>query len=393
MRRQDQRLIDTLKLSERDKHRLVKVVDEQGRQVSPLQEQERRDLRVSYQGRGVKVTLTVAGPEVVYSVLPRNLSRNGMAFLHGRFVHNQTPCQVAMPTLCGRTELRDAQVVRCRHIAGIVHEVSLKFAHPINVNDITDLTPEQVQLHEQERSASEIDQPYRSDENARGRVLIVDGCLADRRLFNHWLRQIGLVVKEVPDGMSALVEINTQKFDMVVTDVNLGTGPSGIELIPQLRAAGFKGPIVASSVDHTEIAGNDAKRAGASAFISKPLDPGRLTDTVVKLLGLCDEAKDEKPIVSSMSDDRSMRPLLREYVMGLSEYVAQLRTARATEDHDEMRTICHQLRGSGGGYGFKEISLAADVAMAALEADQQDVEAVHKQINALIRTLQRVQFA
>jgi len=59
------------------------------------------------------------------TALPRMIHTRGLAVLHTGFVFPQSPAEVQLPTLDGRTLKVKASVDACRHVVGIVHETIL----------------------------------------------------------------------------------------------------------------------------------------------------------------------------------------------------------------------------------------------------------------------------
>ncbi len=65
-----------------------------------------------------------------------------------------------------------------------------------------------------------------------------------------------------------------------------------------------------------------------------------------------------EPLLSEFADDPEMRDLLVEYVAGLETTCRRLEHALQEGDADTVRRIGHQLKGSGGGYGFPDLTSA-----------------------------------
>lgn len=65
---------------------------------------------------------------------------------------------------------------------------------------------------------------------------------------------------------------------------------------------------------------------------------------------------DNSPVRSSMAEDEDFRELLEMFVDGLSDKQNQMTSAFDLRDFDTLRKISHQLKGSGGGYGFSGLS-------------------------------------
>lgn len=85
---------------------------------------------------------------------------------------------------------------------------------------------------------------------------------------------------------------------------------------------------------------------------------------------------------SERADDLRFAPLLRTYLQSLGEQLAELRAARAAGDRAALCTIAHQLRGSGGGYGYPQISAAGAAVEEPLRAAQ-DLASVDAEIARL----------
>jgi len=71
------------------------------------------------------------GVPVHYLARPRNISRNGMAFLHGGYVHENASVIVQLK-LGGKAFRLDSRVIRCRYVDGSIHEVGVEFDRRID---------------------------------------------------------------------------------------------------------------------------------------------------------------------------------------------------------------------------------------------------------------------
>lgn len=72
-----------------------------------------------------------------------------------------------------------------------------------------------------------------------------------------------------------------------------------------------------------------------------------------------------EPLVSELADDEDMADLLREFVQDLDVKCANIRQALQSNDLATLARMGHQLKGSGGGYGYPALSAAG----AALETE------------------------
>ncbi len=75
-------------------------------------------------------------------------------------------------------------------------------------------------------------------------------------------------------------------------------------------------------------------------------------------------------IVSTLIDQPRMRTIIGEYVRQFPETVARLQELVNGEDLRSLRDLVHQIRGTGGGYGFAALSeFAGEVENSILAAD------------------------
>ena len=118
------------------------------------------------------------------------------------------------------------------------------------------------------------------------RCLIVEDSNTMRSMLADSLMRIpGMEVVEAENGLSGIRALATQRFDLVVTDVNMPV-MDGLKLVRHVRSdpRHEDTPIV---VITTESAPNDRDRAmalGANAYIEKPIQAPRVIRAVKKLL-------------------------------------------------------------------------------------------------------------
>ncbi len=119
------------------------------------------------------------------------------------------------------------------------------------------------------------------DDSAPARLLVVEALEESARRRGREIR-----VSEAADGFEALRLLPRERFDLVLTDINMPT-LSGLELIrlirsrPEQRAL----PIVAIS---TEREADDARRAGeagANGYLEKPFEPASLDGLLERIFG------------------------------------------------------------------------------------------------------------
>jgi two-component system chemotaxis response regulator CheY len=119
-------------------------------------------------------------------------------------------------------------------------------------------------------------------------ALVVEDSPTMRQLIVFALRRLQtLKVTEADDGVDALKKLQAEKFDILITDINMPI-MDGLKLVSLVRKdETHKGiPIV---IITTEGAQEDRQRAlalGANAYITKPIQAPQVINTVKELLNL-----------------------------------------------------------------------------------------------------------
>ena len=117
-------------------------------------------------------------------------------------------------------------------------------------------------------------------------ILAVDDSASMRQMVTFTLKGAGHQVTEAADGMSALSLAKGQKFDLVLSDVNMPK-MDGISLTRELRALpNFKfTPILILTTEAGLSKKSEGKAAGATGWIVKPFNPEQLLATIKKVMG------------------------------------------------------------------------------------------------------------
>lgn len=107
-----------------------------------------------------------------------------------------------------------------------------------------------------------------------GRVLVVDDDPQIRRVMRTTLEAKGYDVDEAGSGEQALELIRTEKYDLIILDINL-PGKSGVETCREVRSFSTT-PIVMLTVRDAGEDKIEALDAGAYDYVTKPFAMGEL---------------------------------------------------------------------------------------------------------------------
>ena len=117
-------------------------------------------------------------------------------------------------------------------------------------------------------------------------ILLVDDDIDLRGIIHRFLERSGFSVVAAGNGREALVSLETQRVDLMLTDLMMPE-ISGIELIQTVRQTSPLLPIIAMSADadlrnHRSL--ELAAQAGAQVVLEKPFAMNRLIREVQRLL-------------------------------------------------------------------------------------------------------------
>lgn len=120
----------------------------------------------------------------------------------------------------------------------------------------------------------------------RHRILIAERDPYAADLAEYFLRTEGYDVAIALDASQASLHFAERAPEVVIIDLLLGGG-AGFRLVGEFSSAGTSRVLAISAIDSSE----EALRAGAEAFLRKPLEPLNLVSTVRDLLGTSDLAR------------------------------------------------------------------------------------------------------
>ena len=117
-------------------------------------------------------------------------------------------------------------------------------------------------------------------------ILTVDDSPSIRMAIRIALTGAGYTVQEASDGVEGLAKADANKFDMIVTDLNM-PNMDGLTMIRELRKQPAQAgvPIIFLTTESDGEMKSQAKAAGATGWLVKPFVPEQLVKVAQKVLG------------------------------------------------------------------------------------------------------------
>jgi len=120
----------------------------------------------------------------------------------------------------------------------------------------------------------------------RKKVLIVDDSPSVLAILKDLLDELGFAVISANNGQEAFSHIEKSRFNMIITDLKMPV-MDGIEFVKRAKASPnckFV-PVVMLSSEEDEAKIAEARKAGVSTFMKKPINKGQFTAMVQIVLG------------------------------------------------------------------------------------------------------------
>ncbi len=113
------------------------------------------------------------------------------------------------------------------------------------------------------------------------KIMTVDDSPTIRQMLGIALKEAGYEVVEAANGKEALAKLESEKVNMLITDLNMPE-MNGIDLIRNVRQSpGLRFlPIIMLTTETQEAKRLEGKAAGASGWIVKPFKPEQLLKVV-----------------------------------------------------------------------------------------------------------------
>jgi len=280
----------------------------------------------------------------------------------------------------------------------ISRQLALRLGGDITVESISglgsrfDLTlalgeiDESALLHEYcATAAQEPDQPNAAAlPRVTGKVLLAEDSSDNQRLISLYLQKLGATVELANNGEEAVDKALAGDHDLILMDMQMPI-MNGPQATQRLRRARYQKPIVALTANAMKEDREKCLAAGCDDFLSKPIDRNLFNQKVVQYLAPQAPAAEfeDSPVSAGHSEEdeyADIRDLVVKFVNSLSGTMQEIKQAMQARDWEQLRSICHQLKGLGGSLGYPEIThVAADMERAVIDGSYEQLDA-HVQV-------------
>lgn len=251
-------------------------------------------------------------------------------------------------------------------------------------------------------AAPEVAPPPPPPEIRHLRILLADDLDLTRAVTAEFLRAAGHVVTEVADGETAVAEVQTRDFDVLLTDMRMPI-VDGLEVTRRIRALpGHRGrtPVVLVTADLVALDAGESGQTGVDVCVRKPFTRAELLSAVAaaaRLTPVPDEAAAANPVLNETAFTELKRslgdPAFATHLDAATRRIADLLTLLEGPDAAEdptVRDAVHDLAGVAGLLGLT--ALASSLRWFDTARDRSaPAAALHEAAAAAVRALRRQQ--
>ncbi|MDX2197521.1 MAG: ATP-binding protein [Phycisphaerae bacterium] len=250
------------------------------------------------------------------------------------------------------------------------------------------------------------------------RVLLVEDGETNRKLITLVLQRAGASVTAAENGRRGVELAMQQKFDAILMDMQMPV-MDGYAATATLRRRNFDTPIIALTAHALQGDEERCRACGCSHFLSKPVDPALLIQTIADAVGIATvtarsaelaaapatasnasqfvplsatrpsgavadpqsaatasgptparsasaaaaapSTTAQAPIHSTLpTDDPEFREIVVEFVDRLAEQIGRMQEAYENQEMKQLAQLAHWLKGAGGTAGFRELTAPAE---------------------------------
>jgi CheY-like chemotaxis protein/HPt (histidine-containing phosphotransfer) domain-containing protein len=225
-------------------------------------------------------------------------------------------------------------------------------------------------------------------EGRKMRILVAEDAAVNLLLIQSYLKDPSFAVDAAPNGLAALEKFKSGSYDLVLMDIHMPV-MDGYTATRKIRAWETENqkqhtPMLALTANAFAEERQASLDAGCDAHLVKPIRKAELLETIRKHTQTPVDANARIAVRPPAGIEEAIPLFLettREDLQALSRFLNE-------RDYSRIRFIGHDLKGSGGGYGFDPISaIGRSIEEAAKRSDRDEIS---RQIAVLTDYLDRV---
>ncbi len=192
------------------------------------------------------------------------------------------------------------------------------------------------------------------------RLLLADDSIDNHELLEAYVADLPIVVHAVSSGEAALGEFAADVFDLVLVDMHM-PGMNGCATLRALREREREvyaepTPMLVMSADVLRESVEEARQAGADGFLAKPVRRNTVLEAILHHCGDGEPECQAPPSEELPPIDSVLLPILPRFLINREADCEGMREATGRRDFARVAVLAHNLKGTGGAFGFPELS-------------------------------------
>jgi CheY-like chemotaxis protein len=188
-------------------------------------------------------------------------------------------------------------------------------------------------------------------------VLLAEDNKDNQSLISLYLSKLGANTDIADNGLEA-VSMISDKYDLVLMDIHMPL-MDGFDALKKIRADGHTMPVIAITANAMKQDRDNCLDSGFNDFIPKPVEKDSLYSIIKTYAGTDDTTTSAEilPIVSSILEaEPELHEIIQRFIGRLPGIKAEINRHFEENKLDELKSIVHSLKGSGGGMGYQVIT-------------------------------------
>ena len=187
------------------------------------------------------------------------------------------------------------------------------------------------------------------------RVLLAEDTPALQDLIMLHLKKMGIDATLAENGKQAMELAIANDYDLILMDMQMPV-MSGIDAVKNLRAHGYSKPIIAMTANAMRGDQELYMQIGCNDYVAKPIDKQRFRKALETYLIQDNKQAVETIISDILKDEPDLYDILIKFVDSLPGILDEIQKAYANKNWAAISTLVHALKGTGGGYGYPQIT-------------------------------------
>jgi signal transduction histidine kinase/DNA-binding NarL/FixJ family response regulator len=197
-------------------------------------------------------------------------------------------------------------------------------------------------------------------ELAASHILLADDSEDNRFLIEQYLKHSSCILDIAENGEIAFEKMKSRHYDLVLMDAHMpvmdGYGATRAMRAWEANNALRPLPILALTADAFKEAMVQSAAAGFTAHLTKPIAKPTLVAAIQRYALACDRPAPIPVAEPEPQPVLSLSAFEERYLRNVAKSLGEVRIAEAAADYGTIQRVGHNLHGTGGSFGFPQIT-------------------------------------